>query len=220
MTPEVFANAKILWDYNYLAEPPRKADALFLFGHNDLRVVEYAAQVALDLNFKVIVCSGGIAHVGEVVETGWDQPEAEVFAETLIKAGVAIQRIFIENQAQNTGQNVTLSRELLRAHQIKVKSGLIIHKPFMERRALVTAQAQWPEVAWFVNSMRITFEEYLHNQPAEHILHALVGDTARFDIYAEKGFQIPQRMPVAVKRAMFRLIELGYNQHLPKLERP
>jgi uncharacterized SAM-binding protein YcdF (DUF218 family) len=216
MTPEVFSLAKVLWNYNCLGKPPLEADALFVFGINDLRIPKYAAHVAFKYDFKNVICSGGIAHVGEVVDTGWGRPEADVFAETLVRNGVPIEHILIEREATNTGQNVTFSRKLLEAKNVPLKSGLIIHKPFMERRALATAQAQWPELAWHVNSPQLSFEEYIRGEDADKILHALVGDTARMEPYAEKGFQTAQPMPAPVKKALQKLINLGYNQYLPK----
>jgi uncharacterized SAM-binding protein YcdF (DUF218 family) len=216
MSSEVLSLAQVLWNYNYLGKPVQKADALFLFGHNDLRVVKYAAQVALKHDFRTIICSGGIAHAGEVVDTGWGRPEADVFAETLVRAGVPIEHILLERAATNTGENILFTKHLMESKNLEITSGLLIHKPYMERRALSAVQKQWPGVAWHVNSPPYSLTEYLEGQQMEKILHSLVGDTARLETYAKKGYQLPQPMPAPVKKALQKLINLGYNQHLPK----
>ena len=213
--PEALAPAQILYAYNQLNLPVTKADVLFVFGSNDLRVADYAAQIALTHGFTRIVTSGGIAHVGEIVATGWDSPEADVFANRMVALGVPNDYILREPNAQNSGDNVTNSRQLLEDHKIPVATGLIVHKPFMERRALATAQAQWPQVNWSVTSPRLSFEAYAQGQSADVILHTLTGDTARMEPYARLGYQTPQPMPPEVRHALQTLIKLGYTQYLP-----
>jgi len=42
----------------------------------------------------------------------------------------------------------------------------------------------------------------------------LVGDTQRIDVYAERGFSIPQRVPDDVRSAYTRLVAAGYTRRL------
>lgn len=42
----------------------------------------------------------------------------------------------------------------------------------------------------------------------------LEGDTQRIEIYAERGFAIPQPMPDDVRAAMALLVNEGYTQRL------
>ena len=42
----------------------------------------------------------------------------------------------------------------------------------------------------------------------------MVGDTERIELYAKKGFQIPQEMPSEVLAAYKKLIALGYNKQV------
>ncbi|MEJ7830229.1 MAG: hypothetical protein WKF91_18615 [Segetibacter sp.] len=42
----------------------------------------------------------------------------------------------------------------------------------------------------------------------------MVGDLQRIKVYAEKGFQIYQEMPVEVWQAYERLVEVGFNKQL------
>lgn len=210
------APAKILYAYNQLNQQVGKADCLFVFGSNDLRVADYAAEIALTHNFTRIVISGGIAHVGEIVDAGWNIPEAEVFANRMVALGVPSEYILREPRAQNSGDNVNFSRELLAANNVTITSGLIIHKPFMERRAFATATAQWPQIEWSVTSPRQSFEDFASGQSTDVFLHTLTGDTARMEPYAALGYQTPQPMPENVRQALQSLIALGYTQYLPK----
>lgn len=42
----------------------------------------------------------------------------------------------------------------------------------------------------------------------------LVGDTQRIEVYAERGFAIPQEMPDEVRVAFGRLVAAGYTSRL------
>ena len=58
------------------------------------------------------------------------------------------------------GENFTVTRDLLRKRGIKASSSLIVCKPCMVRRALVTAQAQWPQMRWLADPLPIAFAAY------------------------------------------------------------
>ena len=44
----------------------------------------------------------------------------------------------------------------------------------------------------------------------------LVGDFQRMDLYAKKGYQIPQEIPDTVWSAFYALVEMGYTAQLAK----
>ena len=48
----------------------------------------------------------------------------------------------------------------------------------------------------------------------EKVLHMLVGDTQRIEVYADQGFAIPQDMPGEVSRAFDRLRKAGFTVRL------
>ncbi len=85
----------------------------------------------------------------------------------------------------------------------------------MERRAYATFKKVWPEKECIVTSLPISFEDYpdeLHSK--EDVIGIMAGDLQRIKLYAEKGFQIPQEIPVEVWDAYKKLIAAGYTKHL------
>jgi uncharacterized SAM-binding protein YcdF (DUF218 family) len=205
--------AKTLWDYHHLNHGLRPADFIFVMCSYNLAVADRAATLFQDGIGKFIVASGGIAHKGDLVETPWDKPEAVVFAKRLVELGVSQQKIIIEDKATNSGENVQFTKTVLKEKDINVSSGLIVQKPYMERRAFATCEKQWPEVRWQVTSPSISYEDYIKDNDEERLIHIIVGDTQRIEAYAKKGFQTPQEMPNEVKKALEELLNRGYNQH-------
>ena len=150
-----------LWAYNQVGQGPRSADLLLVMGTNDIRVADYAATLVHKFDYKYIVCSGGVAHLNSLLETAFGDTEANVFAARMIAAGVPEARIIREQLATNTGQNVTCTRALLAERGVNIRTGQLVQKPFMERRALATAQKQWPEIDWSVTSTGASFDNFI-----------------------------------------------------------
>jgi uncharacterized SAM-binding protein YcdF (DUF218 family) len=89
-----------------------------------------------------VIISGGMAHIGDLLETGWDRTEAEEFSDVMKKAGVHSNKIILETQAQNTGDNFKRSKIVLDAKNIDFDSVIVVTKPYMERRAFATGKIQ------------------------------------------------------------------------------
>jgi len=185
-------------------------------GSNDLSVASYAACIAKEYSFKHIICSGGVAHTNDLLNTGWDKSEADMFADVMEKAELATPKVIREAEAKNTGDNIQLSRKVLNKKNKTIKTGLLVQKPFMLRRAMATAQKQWPEVTWKAISQPISYEDYVADKNEENLINIIVGDTQRHILYAEQGFQTPQEMSQNVIDAMNDLIKHGFTKHLPK----
>jgi hypothetical protein len=87
----------------------------------------------------------------------------------------------------------------------------------MERRTYSTFQKQWPGKTVYVTSPQISFEDYPSTEiPIEQVVNIMVGDLQRIRVYAEKGFQIHQDIPVKVWNAYEQLVALGFNKQLTK----
>jgi len=82
--------------------------------------------------------SGGIAHRGTLLETGWGCSEAQVFADVAMKEGVPLQAIILEDKAQNTGENFSRTKALLERLGLKINSLIVVAKPYMTRRGFAT----------------------------------------------------------------------------------
>lgn len=209
--------AKIVWDYHHLNHKLKKSDLLFVLGSHDIRVAEYASQLFLEGYAPLLLFSGNEG-VGREISGFQGTPEAERFAQVAREIGVPEGSILIENEARNTGENITLSYRLLKEKNIEVKSIIAVQKPYMERRTFATLKAQWPrpQPEFIVTSQTVSFEEYINNPlyPAEYTINVMVGDLQRIKEYPKHGFQIEQDIPPEVWNAWEQLVSAGYDKHL------
>ncbi|MEM9468953.1 MAG: YdcF family protein [Pseudomonadota bacterium] len=214
MNEQILRHAQILWNYNRLNHNIKSADFIFLPCSYNLSVADYTADLFKKNYGAYIAVSGGIAHQDDLLNTNWNAPEADIFANRLKEKGVPKEKIFIETKATNSGENAQFTKALLAESNLFPKMGLIVQKPYMERRAYATACKQWLEVEWQVTSPAISMQDYMNTNGFEKTINIIVGDTVRIKPYAEKGFQTEQEMPEKVEESLQKLIEHGYNKHL------
>lgn len=208
-------DAKILYEYHRLHQSLHEADLILVLGSHDLRVAEYAAELFNSGLAPLVIISGGMAHIGDLLETGWKKTEAEEFADVMKKAGVPADNIILETEAQNTGDNFALSKQLLDRNGFDFSTVIVVTKPYMERRAYATAKVKWLDKELFLASPQLDFEAYLDGSiNQEALINIMVGDLQRIIEYPNKGFQIPQEIPIEIMEAYQRLIDSGYNKHL------
>ena len=210
---EILQDAKSLYEFHADCGPalPR-ADLILAAGSHDLRVPRHAAALFLAGRAPLVVCSGGL---GKVTEGLWQRPEGELFAAECAALGVPEERIVVECEARNTGENFTLSRALLQARGLRARTGIIVCKPYMARRALATGQKQWSEIAWCAAPPPIPFEEYADEScPLEQEIALMVGDLQRLRLYAETGFQARVEVPEEIWRAYERLAADGFDRYV------
>jgi len=214
MISEVDLQAQKIWDYHHLNHRLEKSDAILVMGSHDLRVAERGAQLFLDRWAPVLIFSGGL---GNLTRGVWDQPEADRFAQIAVRMGVPREQILIENRSTNTGENIRFTKDLLAKLQLDPQTFILVHKPYMERRAMATFRKVWPEKQALVTSPQISFEDYPSQEiPKAAVIGIMVGDLQRIRLYSAKGFQIPQEIPSEVWAAGQKLIQLGYSQNLVK----
>jgi uncharacterized SAM-binding protein YcdF (DUF218 family) len=210
--PKTLKSAQILWNYLKLNQPLEKCDCIIALGSHDLRVAEYAARLIQDKWAPLLICSGGL---GRLTRDIWHEAEAIQFVKIALQMGVPQDNILIEDHSKNTGENILFSKRLLLEKGFQVKSVLLIHKPYMERRALATALKLWPEMKFLVSSPPISFSDYPSKDiPLELIIQIMVGDFQRVLIYPRLGFQIPQEIPEEAMQAYQTLVGKGFNQYL------
>ena len=204
--------ARRLWDYHRLSRPGslERADFVLALGSHDERVAHRAAELMLVNVAPILVTSGGS---GKVTSGEWSVPEGERFAAIAVAHGVPKSSIIVERQASNTGENLTFSRELLAAAGLPTSSGILVTKPYMERRSYATAARQWPDVTWRVASPDVSFGEYpTPDVPERTMIELMVGDLQRIAAYPRLGFQIPQDIPDDVWRACTALVQKGFDR--------
>jgi uncharacterized SAM-binding protein YcdF (DUF218 family) len=211
----------VAWKYMRLVHPLSAADAILALGSFDPMVAVCAADLWHAKLAPVIIMSGGIAHRGTLLETGWDRSEAQVFADVAVKEGVPLWAIILEDKAQNTGENFSRTKALSAELGLEINSLVVVAKPYMTRRGFATGRRVWPEVALRLHCEDIGVQEYFEREPdPERTLHALVGDLHRIIVYPKLGYQIRQRVPRPVRAALGSLAAAGYGSRLvARLER-
>ncbi len=219
--------AKIIWDYHHLNHKITPCDLMLVFGSNDTRTAERAAELLLTDYASIAIVSGNSPKHHKISEKNHPSkrttpiPEAIEFSKIMIDMGVEADRIITETKATNSEHNVRYSEKIAQEKELKKNSILIVQKPFMERRAYATFKNFWTDsqVKVKVTSPNIPFEDYPNEDISkETMFNLMVGDLYRIKVYPDKGFQIPQDIPDEVWDAFLKLIDLGYTQHIPKDE--
>src|ERR1035437_333368 len=93
--------ARIVWEYLQLKHDPIPGDAIVAFGTNDLRVARFAARLYHEGFGPILVCTGGVAHQGDLLAANWHRTEAEMYAGEAVALGVPRDRIRLELRAVN-----------------------------------------------------------------------------------------------------------------------
>jgi uncharacterized SAM-binding protein YcdF (DUF218 family) len=208
-------SARVIWDFHQLRHKPIPGDVIIALGTNDLRVAEFAADLYHRGFGKTLLCTGGIAHQGDLLATPWPHSEAEMYAGVAMRRGVPHDRILLETTAANTAENIRFSRRLLLSDGVRPSNNVIAVKPFMQRRTWATLAVEWPEMPASLASPEMTLDEYFTDVlTPEKIIQIMLGDLQRIWVYARRGWSAPQRIPEAVHDAYMRLKAAGFTQHL------
>lgn len=215
---QIQKDAELIYNYHRVSSTSTNltpADAIFCLCSLDTRVAIRAAQLYLTNLAPLLIFSGGS---GKLTADRFTEPEAEVFASIARAEGVPAEAILVEPRSTNTGENVRFTHALLSEKGFRPKSLILVQKPYMERRTYATFVKQWPDsdVRFEVTSPQLGFDEYFDEQnPRELVINIMVGDLIRIKEYPALGFQIAQDIPDEVWKAADRLIQAGYNKHLP-----
>jgi uncharacterized SAM-binding protein YcdF (DUF218 family) len=215
MNDEVLRLARVIWDFHQLHQELVPADVIIALGTNDLRVAQFAADLYHRGYGPTLVCTGGVAHQGDLLATPWPKTEAEMYADVTERCGVPRDRTLLEKHAANTAENIRFTRELLSARAICPRNILIAVKPFMQRRVWATLAVEWPAMPATLASPNMTLDEYFTDElPAEKIINIMLGDLQRIWVYAKRGWSAPQAIPAEVRNAYQGLVALGFTKHL------
>jgi uncharacterized SAM-binding protein YcdF (DUF218 family) len=205
-------DAQILWDYHQLHDKPRNTDIAIGLGSHDIGVAEHTADLYHQGRFPLIVFTG--ANAPTTVEV-FPRGEAIHYAERAEQLGVPDEAIIIEPHARNTGENFTLTRELLDREGIHPTSATIISRPYQQRRAYATCKKLWPELDVICSSRPQSLPDHIASiGDQDKVLNMLVGDTQRIWVYADQGFAAPQSLPARVMHAYECLVAAGFTSRL------
>ena len=216
MDQQIYALAEILWDYHQMKHQVAKADAILVLCSHDERVAERGVQLFHEGWAPLIIFSGG---QGAITRTLWNEPEAERFARIAIDLNVPRERILIEPESTNTGENVLFTRRMLACEGLDPQKFILVQKPYMERRSYATFRKFWPEKEVIVTSPPVSFRDYLQEYSSRSLSTAdvvsiMVGDLQRIKLYPARGFQIEQEIPNEVWEAFEALVRAGYDKYL------
>lgn len=209
---EIRADVQTLWDYHNMHHTPRPVDIGIGLGSHDLGVATYAAEQWHAGMFPLIVFTGANA---PTTVARFPRGEAVHYREHALSLGVPDTAIIVEPRATNTAENLTFTRDLLAAQGIRPTSVMLMSRPYQQRRAYATCRKAWPEVDALCGSQPLALDDYIASiGDADRVVSMLVGDTQRIDVYAERGYAIPQPMPDTVRTAFRRLVNRGYTSRL------
>ena len=216
MNNHIHTLAEKIWRYHQMNHQLQPADAILVLCSHDQKVAERGAQLFLEGWAPLLIFSGGL---GAITSSMWSKPEADQFAEIAIGLGVPREKILIENQSTNTGENILFTKRLLAQKQIDPRKFILVQKPYMERRSFATFKKVWPEKELVVTSPQVSFDEYLMSYAnrelsSDDVISIMVGDLQRIKVYPDKGFQIHQEIPDEIWSAYQELVGAGYDQYL------
>lgn len=209
---------QVIWDYLKLHQTPQVADCIVGFGNFNTDIARRAAELYHQGYAPKVLFTGGL---GRNTEGLLPEPEALRFARVALECGVPECDILLEDRSTNTKENILFTRQLLEEKQLPHSHILGVHQPFMERRITAAMGVYWPELHFSVTSPQVTIPEYLQRARQQGIsenasISVIVGDFQRMELYAQKGYQLPQMIPQEAWDAFYQLVAMGYDQQLAK----
>ncbi|PMR62139.1 hypothetical protein C1A38_05220 [Verrucosispora sp. ts21] len=209
---EIRGDVDTLWRYHDMGHELRQCDVGIGLGSHDLGVAVIGTRLFHEGLFPWIVFTG--ANAPTTVER-FPRGEAVHYREYAMEQGVPADSILVEPRATNTAQNMEYTRQLLAERGIPVRSAVIMSRPYQQRRAYATCKLMWPEIDVVCTSNPLNLDDYVRSiGDSRRVVEMLVGDTQRIEVYAERGFAIPQEMTDEVRAAFERLVAAGYTSRL------
>ena len=188
---------KPIWDYLRLTHAPAPSDVIFVFGSRGLEVPRRAAQLYAAGWAPRVLVSG---RAGPMTRDVFDQPEALVFKDELLRRGVPASAVVTEVEAGNTLENVRFGMTALEAAGQRPRSALLVAKAFAMRRCLATFARQHPGVEVRGCPPAGSLTEQLDRSRAAFAAR-LVAEVRRLDEYGAAGDIEPCAIPPAARAA-------------------
>lgn len=210
---KVLKDANLLWQYHCKIDNISKVDyprLIIGLGSYDLRVAEYCAQLYIDGLGQCILFTG---KSGNWTTGKFTKSEAEIFADIAIDNGVPPDKILIEPEATNIGENIKFSRKCMENSTIQYQEIILVTKPNTTRRAFATFKAQWSDMPVLLSAPNYSLDNPAHGFTTNDLIHELVGDLERIILYPSKGFQISQEIPEDVLEVYNSLRKSGFTNH-------
>ena len=208
MTTDTLRHAATLWDYLAALRQRPASDAIVVCCSYDLRVADYACELYRAGIAPRLVFSG---NTGNWTRHLWSEPEAHVFRERALAAGVLADAISIEVRSTNFGENIRFSRELLP----DARRVLFVTKPNSVLRVALTIPIQWPGIEPTVDAPPLKFPDEVSNVVGIlGVIEEMVGDVQRIMEYPALGYQAPHALPHEIETAWQALVAAGFTGHM------
>jgi hypothetical protein len=209
---------RVIWDYLGMHQQPQQADCIVGFGNFNDNIARRAAQLYHQGLAPKVLFTGGL---GRNTAGLLPEPEAVRFSRVAMECGVPEGDIILETRSTNTAENILFTKTLLEERELPHGRLLGVHQPFMERRIAAAMGVYWPDGEFMGTSPQVTIEQYLTDAEKQGITHnaavsVIVGDFQRMDLYARKGYQLPQDIPQTAWEAFHQLVKMGYDTQLAK----
>ena len=218
MTKEILDKLRIVWDHLYTEDMLEKADLIMAFGCADQAVAARAAKLFLDGYAPYLLFSGGL---GKGTEGRLRHSEAEGYADIAAEMGVPREKMLLETESTNTGENLRFSHAILQERGIHPHTAIVVHQPNMGKRIRATLQKQWPDqnLRFLIAPADRSLEAYLQRLASYGVdefemVSNIVGDFQRMDVYAKEGYQTPVHMPQEAWEAFERMKAFGYTKYI------
>ena len=210
------SHLSIIWDYMHLNMDLEPSDCIVGFGCYNDDIPLRCAQLYHQGYAPKVLFTGGL---GRNTADLWTESEAERFGRIARQAGVPEDALILENKSTNSAENILFTRDKLAEVGLTPTRLIGVHKPFMERRLYAAWQVYWPEMDILITSPQLTLEEYIRNSMAQGlsektVIDVIVGDFQRMDVYAKRGYQIPQEIPASAWDAFHALVAMGHTSEL------
>lgn len=203
---------QILWNYMKMNHKLKQSDCIIGLGTIDTNVANIASELYLKGYANKIIFSGGL---GKITYKLWNETEAEKFAQIAIKKGVPKERIYLEKESTNTGDNFRFSKKLIEKENLDIKSCIVVCKPYDEKRAYAAFKKIMPEFDVVIHYENVSCGEYYKRNGNEWV-NVLVGDIQRMKLFYENGWQIKMDIPNKVWKAYEILVNRGYDRFVLK----
>ncbi len=216
MEPFIRENLLPLWDYMHMNMELSKADCIVGFGcYNDDIAIRCAELYHQGWAPRVLFTGG----LGRNTLGLWTETEAARFGAIALAQGVPEEAILLEDKATNSAENILFTRKKLEELELPHGKIIAVHKPFMERRLYAALKVYWPEVEAVLTSPQLGLDEYIRNSVAQGlseqmVIDVIVGDFQRMEVYARKGYQIPQYISPELKSCYNALVAAGCTSEL------
>ena len=207
LTPTL-THARKLWDFLVEGRRHQPSELLIVCCSYDLRVCDYACDLARKgVAPRVVITGGSSAWTRHL----WTRSEASVFAERARTNGMAEHQILLEEKASNFAENISFARALCPQAQRVT----FLTKPNSIRRVYQTLPLRWPGLTAHVDAPLFQFPSEVSNVVGLFgLIDEMVGDVDRLQVYPELGYQVPIGLPEGLLASWRFLIEAGFDRHL------